>query len=135
MQHQPRPTRISRGVCASAGRHNPLPARFGQILHTSTVACAYWQTTSSHGMQYQPRPTRISRDMCASARRHHLWRTCIGQRHATSAKACTHQLWRVRIVWVTSIGACAHQPGDTTNDWRHQLRPARIGRGMCTSGK
>uniref|UniRef100_M1DK92 Uncharacterized protein n=1 Tax=Solanum tuberosum TaxID=4113 RepID=M1DK92_SOLTU len=85
-------------------------------------------------MQYQPRPTRISRGMCASARRHHLWPTCIGQRHATSAKACTHQLWRVRIVWVTSVGACAHQPGDTANDWRNQPRPACIGRGMCTSG-
>ncbi|RAN68808.1 hypothetical protein B5P42_31310, partial [Bacillus sp. SRB_331] len=30
MQNQPMPSRISRGVCASAGRHRPRPAPIGQ---------------------------------------------------------------------------------------------------------
>ena len=50
----------------------------------------------------------------------------IGQRQAALDKASTYQPWRMCNGWVTSASA---------NDRRHQLRPAHIGRGMCTFGK
>ena len=99
MQHQLRPALISRGVCAAPGHQRPWPARIGQGLHASTMACAHLANdvsqqhaaclhvsavaiahrlveigrdlrASSYGRQNRPRPTRINHGVYASAGRH-----------------------------------------------------------------
>jgi len=165
LQQQPRPARISRGACTLAGRHRLWLARIGQRLATSSKAWTHqpwcvriWQTTTANGMQHRPGPSCISRGVCASSGRHRLWPACISQRQGTSAKAYTHQPWRVRIVWATSLlsarigkatsaqrqatsaKACAHltwhgriRHATSANGKQHRPRPARICRGVCAS--
>jgi len=122
---------IGRGLPASLKRHRSWYAR----LRKETLA---------KGRQHKPRHARISRGGCVSDGGHYSqptaggisqltsfvayahWPGDIGQWQAALVKACTHRPWCEHIGWVTPA---------SDNGRQYQPRPARIGRGLCPSGK
>lgn len=86
-RHQPRPTRISRAVYASAGRHQlrPIAGSINQFLHESDVACALWVCD-------------FGQRQVASSRRHWSWPTRIALGLHTMVSQ--RRTWLARIAFI-----------------------------------
>ena len=85
-KHQPRLSRISRGVCTSAGRHRrrAMESNISQGLHASDVACTLrasdvGQRQMTSAMQHWSWTTRIGRGLCTSLSRRQPWTARIGR--------------------------------------------------------
>jgi len=118
-QHQPRPARISRGVCASAGRHLrrqrqatsanfymhlTWPARFGQA--TSANGKRHRPGDIGRGLPALPRPVQIVEPTSAVDCLHRPWPVHID--HSSSGVAFLHLPWPANIGQPTSGVACPH---------------------------
>jgi len=125
----------NRDLRASARRRPPTAGGISQGLHASDIACANLandveqrHAASAKVCTLQSWCVRIGWASPAVASAHrpltgdigqgldtstvvcaHLAND-VGQRHAASSKAFMHQPWHMRIVWMTSVVACAHRP-------------------------
>jgi len=66
MQNQLMLSRISRGVCVSAGRHRPRPAPIGQRQATSAKACMINRGVWASGKRRRQTACNINQDLYAS---------------------------------------------------------------------